>query len=276
MQDMADDFNDTMDTAAPEAEQSEPEAEESLVVTIEGEAPAPDDDEPPEDDAEVAEAPQWVKKTRAQNRELVKKVRELEAMVAKSPQPSAPKAPDLGPKPTLESSDYDPEQFEADLDAWKERKLTHDQTHTKAQEKAAADTTAWHAKVADFEAKGAKFDGFNAAKDVLMQTMTPDQQSMILDAAVNPSLVVAALGRNPAKAKALAEIKNPVKFIAEIARLETKMSATPRAPQTTPEKAISGTARSPSSATANMEKLQKTAQETGDYTAYFAAKRASK
>jgi hypothetical protein len=272
MQDMADDFEPTVDAPEAEAEQPEPvEDEVELEVTIEGETPAPSEED---DDAEPpAEAPKWVKATRAHNKELRRQVKELQEKLSPSIQV---KAPEPGPEPTWEAVDYDPDRMKSELEAWVNRKTAYEKELSSAKEKANQEHAEWLERVADFDRKGAKYTGFQAAKATVMQTMTPDQQSMILDAAINPSLVVAALGKSPAKAKELASIKNPVKFTAEIARLELKMSATPRAPQTTPEKVITGASRSPATASANLEKLRAQAEETGDYNAYFTAKRAMK
>ena len=131
----------------------------------------------------------------------------------------------------------------------------------------------WQQRVADMDAKGAKYRAYPQAKATLIGILSKEQQSRILDAANDPSLVVAALGSNPKKARELANIENPAKFCAEIARLELKMNATPRAPQTKPDRVISGTGRSPTSTNANLTRLQEKAAETGDYSAYFAAKR---
>lgn len=272
MQDMADEFEPAVDEPEAEAVSTEPvEDDVELEVTIEGEAPTPSEED--EDADPPAEAPKWVKATRERNRELAKRVKELEAQIV---QPAQPKAPELGPKPTLESVDYDPEKLATELETWVNRKAAHDKEQAKAKEAAEAERKAWQDRVVEFDKQGARYSGFATAKQTIMQTMTPDQQSMILDAAINPSLVVAALGKSPAKAKELASIKNPIRFTAEIARLELKMSAAPRAPQTTPEKVITGRTSSPATVSANLDKLHEEARRTGDYTAYRAAKKAVK
>ena len=129
--------------------------------------------------------------------------------------------------------------------------------------------------MATFYKKGASFEGFDKSISVVETIMSKVQQSVVLQAARNPASVVTALGKYPEVAKRLADIKNPVKLAAEIARMEDKMKETKRAPQTTPDRVPSGTGRSPASATANMAKLQEQARATGDYSAYHAAKRAA-
>ena len=277
MNDLADDFDPTDEVEGAEAPvpaDAEPEAED-LEVTIDGEAPSQDDDASDADDAEQdpAEAPKWVKDTRAKNREMARRVKELEAQLAQVPKAPEPVAVALGDKPTWPNEEFDPEKFGADLEAWNARKAIHDQTVATAKKSAEDDRALWQNRITDMDAKGAKYRAYPQAKAALITILSQDQQSMIVDAANDPSLVVAALGLNPSKAKALADIKNPAKFCAEIARLELKMNATPRAPQTKPDRVISGTGRSPTSTNANLTRLQEKAAETGDYSAYFAAKR---
>ncbi len=270
---MADDLAALLDLETPEAE-AEPET--GLDVTIEGAEPEPEDDEEtllkePEAETEPTEETPLIKKLRQLVREKDRALKEA----TRAPEPKVEALPDLGEKPTLANCDFDEAKFEADLDAWKTRKAEHDQAAAKRATAEADAKKAWEARVADFDAKGARFDNFAAARAKVISIMTPQQQGMIMDAALDPSTVVAALGKNPAKAKALAEITNPVQFIAEIARLETKMKIEKRAPQTTPERIPAGTGASPATQSANLDKLKAKAQETGNYDAYFAAKRAA-
>ena len=279
MQDMADDDTEEIlpldDATDVEAEGDEtnpaPEEETDLVVTIDGETPAPVDDEEPDEDA-VASAPGWAKKLRREREQMARRIKELEARPA-LPVPVADKALELGEKPTLQGSDYDPEKFEADLEAWQVRKVAVEQQRAKALEKTHADQSAWQARVSEFDKQGAKYRDFTAAKRSVMQAMTDQHQAALLDAALDAPKVVSYLGARPEQAKALAAITNPVRLGAEIARLEAKMTVERRAPQTTPEGAVRGSSPSPAATTANLVKLKAAAERTGDHTAYFAAKR---
>ena len=81
-------------------ESDEEEAEE-LIVTI-GEEPPPQEDE--------TKAPEWLRNVRKKNREQARKIRELERQLEQSK--PRDQTPQLGPKPTLESVDYDTAAFE--------------------------------------------------------------------------------------------------------------------------------------------------------------------
>src|SRR3546814_4112003 len=61
-----------------------------------------------------------------------------------------------------------------------------------------------------------------------MEALTADQQFIFATASKEPAKLIYALGKNPARLKALLEIKNPVKFIAEVARMETQMTTKSR------------------------------------------------
>lgn len=249
---------------APVEEVVEPaeEAEEAEVIVTIGE------ESPPPEEQEQAQAPAWVKELRKNHRELQKKNRELEEKL-KSQQTPAESRVELGKKPTLEDHDYDAERFESELSKWYERKREADeQTAKVAKQKEEADK-AWHDKLSAYdkaktELKVADYeDAEHVAQEVLSQT----QQGIILQGSENPALVVYALGKNPAKAKELAAITDPVKYAFAVAKLETQLKITKKSAPA-PEKSISGrgSASISGSVDSTLERLRAEAARTGDHT----------
>jgi hypothetical protein len=236
----------------PEAEE---EAEE-LIVTIGEEAPPQEDDDKP--------APQWVREVRKQNRELARKNRELEQQLAQAK--PRDQTPQLGPKPTLESVDYDPVRFEAALDTWKERKAQHDRKQAEQQEALKKEEERWQSEIAAFTEQKAslKVRDFDDAEEVVTQALNQTQLGVIIDGAQNKALLMYALGKNETALKELASITNPVKFAFAVARMETQLKTSSRKPAAAPEKSVKGTAPV-SGGSQTLERLRAEAEKTGDY-----------
>lgn len=255
----------------PDTEQTEtPEAGESdeVVVSI--------GDEPPPSEDEEERSSSVISDLRKRYRDIQKENRELKAAQAKAAQPEP--VVRLGEKPTLESCDYDGDKFEAELTQWHERKRAADEAERGRREAAEADQRAWNAKLENYgKQKGAlKVPDYEDAEAQAMEHLTGAQPQIIVAGADNPAEVIYALGKNPAKAKELGSIKDPVKFAFAVAKLETQVKVTTRsktAPM--PESRISGAGRVAGSgaADAKLSQLHEKAQKSGDYSAYYAAKR---
>lgn len=265
-----------VDEAVIETEGETPEVEESdddeIVVTIGDESPPSEEGE--DDDGLKGPAPEWVKELRKTSREKDKRIRELEAKIAK---PAETKPAALGNKPKLDDFDYDAEQYEKALESWHERKREHDAEqarHRKAEEDQQRD---WQAKQSGYAAEKAKVKirDFEDAEAVVLETLSIDQQAILLHVldSRTAALAVAAIGSSPKKAKELAAIKDPVMFAAALGELKKDMTVTTRkAPP--PEGKVSGSGPISAAVTGStLERLKTKAQQTGDYTEYLAAKR---
>lgn len=244
--------------AADEA-QAEQAGEEALVVTIGDEAPPEEDDRA---------APTWIKDLRKQNRDLVRKTRELETRLQQA-QP-APQAVVVGARPKLSDFDFDEDKFTAELDAWMARKAKADEQQREAQRAQEQQAADWQKRVNGYRAQAAalRVENFEAAEEVVKDTLSNVQQSLILKACKQPALMVAALGHNERKAREMAAITDPVEFVAEVARLETQLKTQSRKPLTAPEgkpprSSMSGVAAVDS----ELAKLEARAAKTGDRTA---------
>jgi len=251
----------------------EPEDAEEVVVTI-GDIP-----EVPEwvgDFTKRPGAPEWVKELRKTNRELQRQNRELQGKLQAAPPETKPVV--LGNKPKLEDHDYDADKYEEALTNWFERKRQADDVNAKQEAEVMNQQQAWQAKLDGYGKAKAELrvKDFEDAEEVAQQVFSITQQGVLLQGADNPALVVYALGKNPAKAKELAEIKDPVKFAFAVAKLEKDLKVTNRRQAPAPERIISGTGRSSGAVDSTLDRLREEAARTGNMTkviAYKAQKR---
>ena len=249
-----------------EPEQQTEEATEEVVVTIAGESPSPEEEE--------KQAPEWVRNLRKINRELQREKRELEEKL-KTVLPAAEQFPaDPGRKPTLEGCDYDSDKFENELAGWFERKRQADEAVAKQRAQQQAEQESWQKKLEGYNQtkSGLKVSDFQEAEETVLENLNVTQQGIILQGAQNPAVMVYALGKNPKKAKELAEITDPVKFAFAVAKLETQLSVTTRKALPPPEKRITSNG-SLDSSSVQLDRLREEAARTGDFTKVIAYKK---
>ena len=235
----------------------ESEDTEEVVVSIGEEAPPPEEHTP---------APEWVKELRKTNRELQRQNRELQARVQAAPPETKPVV--IGNKPKLEDHDYDADAYEEALTSWFERKRQADEVNAKQEAEVMNQQKAWQAKLDGYGKAKAELrvKDFEDAEEVAQQVFSITQQGVLLQGADNPALVVYALGKNPAKAKELAEIKDPVKFAFAVAKLEKDLKVTNRRQAPAPERIVTGTGRSSGAVDSTLERLREEAARTGNMT----------
>ena len=250
-------------------DEEETEDTEEVVVSIGEEAPPPDEHTP---------APEWVKELRKTNRELQRQNRELQGRLQAAPAETKPVV--IGNKPKLEDHDYDADKYEEALTNWFDRKRQADDVNAKQEAEVMNQQKAWQAKLDGYGKAKAELrvKDFEDAEEVAQQVFSITQQGVLLQGADNPALVVYALGKNPAKAKELAEIKDPVKFAFAVAKLEKDLKVTNRRQAPAPERIVTGTGRSSGAVDSTLERLRADAERTGNMTkviAYKAQKRAA-
>jgi hypothetical protein len=235
----------------------EPEDTEEVVVSIGEEAPPPEEHTP---------APEWVKELRKTNRELQRQNRELQSKLQAAPPETKPVV--IGNKPKLEDHDYDADAYEEALTSWFERKRQADEINAKQEAEVMNQQKAWQAKLDGYGKAKAELrvKDFEDAEEVAQQVFSITQQGVLLQGADNPALVVYALGKNPAKAKELAEIKDPVKFAFAVAKLEKDLKVTNRRQAPAPERIVTGTGRSSGAVDSTLERLREEAARTGNMT----------
>lgn len=246
-------------------EDSEEESED-IVVSI-GEEPPPPEPEP---------APEWVRELRKSHRELQKRNRELEAQVHQTTETNP--VVTLGAKPSLEQHDYDTDKYEASLADWYERKRSVDDQQAQARQAEQQQADAWQQQLqgyADAKSK-LKVRDYDDAEEVAQQTFNVVQQGVMIQGAEDPALVIYALGKNPKKAKELAQIDDPVKFAFAVAKLESQLKISNRKAATRPEGKVSATAPLKGAVDSTLERLREEASKTGNMDKVMAYKRAQK
>ena len=254
---------------APEEQQEASEAETESEAGEAAEADGPlvvsfGEDEPEPEGA----APEWVRELRKLTREQAKRIKELEAA-----QTTATKT-ELGPEPTLEDFDYDPEAFKAAHRDWVKQSIEAEkeqETKREAERRAEED---FQRKVEAYNDAKAKLPvaDFDDAEAVLLEKFDPTQQGLLVKLAKQPALFAYALGKNPSKAATLAAIKDPVDFIAAAVRMEMEMKQVKKAPA--PEKRLAvGNVGGATALDNRLEKLREEAARTGDYSKVNAYKR---
>jgi hypothetical protein len=254
------------DDPSEEVEESEDEESDEVVISI-GEEPPPPEPEP---------APEWVRELRKSHRELQRRNRELEAKIQQAPETNP--VVTLGAKPSLESYDYDTEKYEASLADWYERKRSVDEQEAKARQAEQQQAEAWQQKLQGYaEAKTKlKVKDYDDAEEVAQQMFNVVQQGVMIQGAEDPALVIYALGKNPKKAKELANIDDPVKFAFAVAKLESQLKISNRKAATRPEKQVSATAPIKGAVDSTLERLREEAARTGNMDKVMAYKRAQK
>jgi len=196
-----------------------------------------------------------IKKRDRENALLKKRVAELD-------KPAAPI--DVGDRPTRDQFDWDDDAYDAAIDAWNERRV-------QAQQQADQPNDLQVEAQQDVQrlTVGLTTLSYADAEEVTKsatEALTSDQQFVIASASKEPAKLLYALGKNPERLKALLDIRNPVKFIAEVARMETQMTTRTKTP-VPPETQRRGDARPAASADKEEARLEKEALRTGDRTA---------
>lgn len=261
----ADDASDDENNAVSD---DEGEGDDDVVVSI-GEESPPQEEE--------TRAPEWVRELRKANREKERKIRELEAKLNATATETKPVA--LGPKPTLESCDYDSDEYETKLANWYEQKRHADAAEAEAQAQRDAEAKAWQDKLDAYAKARAslKVRDYEDAEAVALETFNVTQQGIVLQGSDNPALIIYALGKNSTKAKELASITDPVKFAFAVAKLETQLKVTNRKAAAAPERTIStGGGRISGSVDSTLDRLREEALKTGDMSKVMAYKRSKK
>lgn len=234
------------------------EETDEVIVSIGEEAPPQE---------EQTQAPEWVRELRKTNRELQRQNRELQTKLQTTSHTET-KPVALGVKPTLESYDYDAEKFEEALTSWFERKRQADEAKAKQEAESINQQKAWQAKLDGYGKAKAELrvKDFDEAESVAQELFDITQQGVMLQGADNAALVIYALGKNPKKAKELADIKDPVKFAFAVAKLEKELKVTSRKQTPPPERIITGTGRSSGAVDSTLERLREEAARTGNMT----------
>ena len=266
---------------AVEASADEPAADgdDDLVITLAGEGLSDEDDEPlpsgiePKASAAFAKMRAEKKRLERENREL--KARQEEAAALAS-QPAAVEP--LGEEPTLNDPDvdYDAEKFAAKLKTYLKRKAEHDAREQAAQAEQRKQADAWSQRLNAYKQEAAKLKrpDFEDAESAVKSSFSTVQQGLLLKHPKAAALVY-VLGKNPARAKTLAAIADPVDFAYAVADVAGQVKVERKSPPPPTDTPVRGRTTGAALASQTLESLKEQGRRTGDYSAYFSAKRAA-
>lgn len=206
-------------------------------------------------------------------REMRQKLREAQREAAELRKQVTPRTIEVGPRPTLEACGYDEEAYEAELDAWKDRKAQAERHEQEAEAQREAHAKQWAERVETYKAakSSLKVSDFDDAEGEVFAALSEQHQSLIM-LTDKPAALVYALAKNPAKLEALSKL-DLARAAMMIGKLEDKLTVTTRKPPQ-PDTPLRGSA-SLGGSDARLEKLKAKAQQSGNYDEYFAAKRAA-
>lgn len=245
---------------SPEAETQTAETVEpdEVEITIAGESPS-------QIEQDASTETSWVKELRKAHREAIREKRELENELKALKTPKQETV--LGKKPKLEDVDYDSDKYEAELEAWYDRKRKVEAEIEVEAKKKEAEQEAQKAKLAGYHKAKAELRvaDFQEAEDSVVEALNVSQQAIVVNGADNSAVVIYALGKNPKKLKELAAISDPVKFSFAVAKLEAQLKITPKQKAPPPETKVVGTAALSAGSDTHLEKLRSEAERTGDY-----------
>jgi hypothetical protein len=264
-----------MEVASVQDELSEDSADDNLEPDAEPTEEAENDDgeeriiigeDSESEEEETKAAPQWVKDLRKRDRENQRRIRDLEKQL-QTAKPAEPVA-DYSRPPQLSDPDIN-----YDEDLYRDKMLKHAEALSRKQ---FLDMQAQqeHAKIYQrYNESKAKLrvSDFSDAEDAVVNKLTMEQQDIILQAADDTARLVYGLGKNAKILDQLAAISNPIRFAAEIAKLETQMKTVKKASKPAPEKAVVGRG-APAASGNELERLRAEAEKTGDYSKVLAYK----
>lgn len=230
----------------------------------EGDDDGDGDDQPdnevdqPTDSDLIREMRRQLRETRRENKKLRDKVPENKPV-------------EVGPRPTEEEFDWDKEKYDAAVDAWNERRFQAQQQASNADAPIRQD---WEGDLARFKDSAAKLTATPGAKEALEEveeTLSPAQQMCLLKVSKDAAALMFALGKDPDKLDALAEITDPIKFTAEVTRMEMEAAMSARKkPAIDP--LVRGRPTANESTDKVLARLEKEAERTGNRTAVIAYK----
>jgi len=182
----------------------------------------------------------------------------------------------LGPRPTLEAVDYDADKFADQLEAWMAKKGEIEAKKAKVQQEQEAANRDWQSKVQAYEEAKKELppEDVEDAEDVVQTLFSVTQQGIVLKGLAGAAAkLVVELGKDPKRAKALADIKDPVDFAIALGEMKAQvMQTSSKSKAPPPEKTVSGGSRVAQPAN-RLEQLKDKARQTGNFDEYFAYKR---
>lgn len=170
------------------------------------------------DDEPVEETP-LIKQLREKAKQDAREKAELRRRL-ETPRVQRTKKPDL-----WDDCEGDPDRFETELLAWKDNEAkadVADRAVNAGDDVRQRQVQEWQNDLQAYKAKAAKLGkaDYAEAEAAVIADLSDAQQSTIIMAAKDPARLIYALGKSPIRRAQLAEITNPIKLAAEVARIE--------------------------------------------------------
>jgi hypothetical protein len=261
-----DDEDSSNDDEDDQSDDEQDEEEDGFAVSFGDEADEEDEDED--------QGSNTIKLLRKQVRKKNKRIKELERKRKEQETDQLTETvPKLPAKPTVDQFEK-AEDFSTALDNWYEIKAEHEEATKRVEAKNGQIAERWNSKVTSYTERRNDLDveDFEDMESLIEDTLSPNQQAMIVSGCTDPALFIYALGKNPKKAEELAALSDPVEFAFAAARMETQLKTSKRKRAPAPERRVRG--RSGTVSTDNeLERLEKEADKTGDRSKVVAYKR---
>lgn len=247
------------------AEQSEPDGEgtktdqspaETHEIYLDGEE---DEEAPPPEDKTA-----WYRMRKAKQEAEAKAAALERRLQARQPSEEG----DPGKEPTQEDFLYDNEKYKEALFAWKERTEKAKQQQARRAEQAQAEQQAARSREQAYAVQKAalapKVKGYEEAERLVVNTLSPQHQDVLMSVVGNSAKVVYVLGQRPEKLAELAKETNRDKYVAGLVRLEMSMKERKKSTPPPPEDVPRGGGSPSKSGDAEMEAAEKRAEKSGD------------
>ena len=211
-----------------------------------------------------------VKHLRSELKERNKQLRERDKRL-KAYEEKKKALAELPPKPSLddEDIDFDSELYDEKLLEWNELKRKHEKKANEEKQQQEELQKSHEEKVKAYRESmdSLPYEDAEDAEDTAKMFLNETQQALILEATDDPAKMIYAIGTNEKLAEQLAEVTNPVQFIAKVAKLETRLSSTmKKKPKPSANSRVKGGNVSRGSSDEVLDKLREEAAKTGDFT----------
>lgn len=257
------------------------EPEEELTIAPEEDEELPEDQEEPEEESEFSielegevaeEETPLIRQLREQNRDQSRELAEYRKQAM--PKIEVGKEPDL-----WDDCDGDPDKYKTELLAWTDRKRRSDNQEAEATQQAQVRNQQVQRRFAEYQAaslalpvKDFKEVEELALADLPYSDERPIQQ-MILNYAKEPAKVMYALGKHPAKRRALIDEPDMARVLLLMTEFERNLKVTTRKAPPPPEGDTIQRGSAPNAPT-KATKAESAALEKGDQKGYRAARKA--
>lgn len=261
-EDVAESPEESGEGTTPQKDEKEQDAE-TIEISVDGYESEP---EPP-----PKESAAWAR-IRKSEREAKERAADLEKRLKVYEQP--PQVADPGPKPTTADFDWDEAKYDEALFRWKEAKARSESAATEAAQRAQSNESRFRAKQDAYRQASGAISGF-AGHHATVTSAIPDEirQGVILSAADNPVVLVAALGKYPKLLEELAAVKDPIDFIKAVVKLEARVKTEKKSQVPPPEQKVRGSGSSSGAVDSQIDKAREKATKSGDVTESLARRR---